>query len=193
MPVKLLEGEKRGRNARTYYNKYNQLRHIKQLRYWVLSDVLKQKYKQSGDEARSLASFLTPMLHLDPVQRASAWQMLEHPWLRGLCPPPVHETSTAAPVANPVVNEGRVGSDHTSNANSAVREAAPRKEDAPTNGTTSDPSRASVMIPNPTVNSGKLDIKMSDMQIYDDDTTVNGTSSVSNPTLSGQVISQTVK
>ena len=41
------------------------------------------------------------------------------------------------------VNEGRVGPDHTSNANSAVREAAPRKEDAPTNGTTTDPSRAS--------------------------------------------------
>ena len=83
---------------------------------------------------------------------------------------------------------------------------------------------AGVMIPNPTVNSGKIDVKMSEMGLYDDDTTANGcrknykivsnaiafpdeivifclksilnpsgTTSVSNPTPSGQVIPQTVE
>lgn len=37
-------------------------------------------------QAQGLASFLTPMLEYLPDKRASAGQMLRHPWLRGEVP-----------------------------------------------------------------------------------------------------------
>jgi serine/threonine protein kinase len=54
------------------------------LRFWSLENVLMQKYKFNPVRARTLASFLLPMLHLDPDQRPTAQKMLRHPWIRGL-------------------------------------------------------------------------------------------------------------
>jgi len=51
---------------------------------WGLSDVLISKYQIDYLEAKNLASFLLPMLSLDPAQRVTAKKHLEHPWLRGL-------------------------------------------------------------------------------------------------------------
>jgi serine/threonine protein kinase len=73
-----------GRRSATYFNRHGQLRHIKEMRYWQLQDVLVQKYHMNAIEATSLASFLVPMLQLCPEERASAQQLLEHPWLQGL-------------------------------------------------------------------------------------------------------------
>ncbi|CAE7650135.1 SRPK1 [Symbiodinium pilosum] len=73
----------RGRRSNTYFNRRGELRHIKSLRYWPLAEVLLQKYHMHEVEARSLASFLLPMLHLLPEDRISAKAALEHPWLRG--------------------------------------------------------------------------------------------------------------
>lgn len=35
-------------------------------------------------DAREAAAFIRPMLEMDPDKRASAQQMLDHPWLQGL-------------------------------------------------------------------------------------------------------------
>jgi serine/threonine protein kinase len=74
----------RARMKRTFFNMRGELRHIKQLRFWSLENVLMQKYKFNPVRARTLASFLLPMLHLDPDQRPTAQKMLRHPWIRGL-------------------------------------------------------------------------------------------------------------
>jgi len=74
----------RSRRAFTYFNRKYELRHIKSLRYWGLEDVLQQKYHMHPVEAKSLASFLLPMLRLNPEERSTANAMLTHPWLQGL-------------------------------------------------------------------------------------------------------------
>eukprot|EP00931_Biecheleriopsis_adriatica_P065466 TRINITY_DN39996_c0_g1_i1.p1 TRINITY_DN39996_c0_g1~~TRINITY_DN39996_c0_g1_i1.p1 ORF type:complete len:658 (+),score=130.04 TRINITY_DN39996_c0_g1_i1:132-2105(+) len=81
MPNKLIA---RGRRSTTYFNRRGELRHIKSLRYWGLGDVLQQKYHMNPIEARNLASFLLPMLHLTPEERTTAKDALNHPWLQGL-------------------------------------------------------------------------------------------------------------
>jgi len=74
----------KGRHRRTYFNLHGQLRHIKSLRGADLESVLRHKYRMAPVPARSLASFLMPMLALDPDLRPTAQRALEHPWLKGL-------------------------------------------------------------------------------------------------------------
>lgn len=88
MPLKLVG---KGRRSSTYFNRRGELRHIKSLRYWGLSDVLQQKYHMHAVEARNLASFLLPMLQLLPEERITAQNALAHPWLQGLPSPEVTE------------------------------------------------------------------------------------------------------
>jgi serine/threonine protein kinase len=71
-----------GKRSRTFFNRRGELRHIKQLQFWGLPDVLHQKYRVPKEEADALADFLSPMLTVDPMKRATAQQMLSHPWLR---------------------------------------------------------------------------------------------------------------
>jgi len=80
MPKELVD---RGRCSKTYFNSTGELRHIKSLRFWGLDDVCQQKYHMSFLEAKNLASFLLPMLTLNPKDRHTARQMLQHPWLKG--------------------------------------------------------------------------------------------------------------
>lgn len=70
-----------GKRSKTFFNRKNELRHIKQLRFWGLADVLHQKYRVAKEDAKELADFLLPMLQVDPTKRATAQQMLKHPWL----------------------------------------------------------------------------------------------------------------
>merc|ERR1719201_2195092 len=80
IPRKLIE---RGKHSKQYFTRNGELKHIKSLRFWGLDDVLKKKYKMNPVAARNFASFLMPMLALDPDKRASAEELLQHPWLRG--------------------------------------------------------------------------------------------------------------
>ena len=48
---------------------------------WELGGVLRDKYRFSGGEAAAISSFLQPMLQYDPAKRATAREMLAHPWL----------------------------------------------------------------------------------------------------------------
>ncbi|KAH7105328.1 kinase-like protein [Auriculariales sp. MPI-PUGE-AT-0066] len=74
-----------------YYSKHfftsrGELRNIpsNRLRPWPLEDVLRDKYLFSKRKAREIAAFITPMLRSDPSLRASAQEMLAHPWLAGV-------------------------------------------------------------------------------------------------------------
>ena len=78
MPRSLALG---GVNYRKIFTKDGQLKRISGLHYWPLHKVLHEKYKLKLSEAKAFADFLMPMLHWDPEQRASAEQMLKHPWL----------------------------------------------------------------------------------------------------------------
>jgi serine/threonine-protein kinase SRPK3 len=44
--------------------------------------VFHEKYAFSKDDARALEAFMTPMLQILPEKRATAQEMLTHPWLR---------------------------------------------------------------------------------------------------------------
>ncbi|KAI8472103.1 MAG: Serine/threonine protein kinase SRPK1 [Monoraphidium minutum] len=72
-----------GRNARDYFNRQGELRHIRKLKPWGLREVLADKYRFTAKEAADLADFLLPMLRLVPEERATAAEMLRHPWLSG--------------------------------------------------------------------------------------------------------------
>jgi len=67
-----------------------------------LGDVLQQKYHMHAVEARNLASFLLPMLHLQPEERITALKALEHPWLQGLPAPEVEEYVSRSTLASQI-------------------------------------------------------------------------------------------
>ena len=71
-----------GLNSKKYFSKEGKLLRIHNLDYWPLKSVLMNKYKIKEKEARELSNFLLPMLEYYPEKRATAKQMLEHPWLK---------------------------------------------------------------------------------------------------------------
>ncbi|KAI1301119.1 serine/threonine protein kinase, CMGC group [Mortierella claussenii] len=70
-----------GKYSQELFNRKGELRHIHKLRMWPLQDVLHEKYLMPRAEADFLADFLCKMLLLDPLTRASAQEMSQHPWL----------------------------------------------------------------------------------------------------------------
>jgi serine/threonine protein kinase len=70
-----------GRYSRKYFNRAGNLRRIKGLQFWPLKSVLMEKYRVKESEAEGLNDFLMPMLQYFPEKRASAQDMLSHPWL----------------------------------------------------------------------------------------------------------------
>lgn len=71
-----------GRYGAQFFDSDGQLLNIHDLNTWGLINVLQKRYKLPSSEAENLADFLLPMLALDPKKRATAQQMLRHPWLR---------------------------------------------------------------------------------------------------------------
>ena len=70
-----------GTNSKRYFDKDGKLKKIKKLRFWGLKDILIQRYKMAENEAICLEDFLLPMLKVLPQERATAEEMLNHPWL----------------------------------------------------------------------------------------------------------------
>ncbi|XP_042387262.1 SRSF protein kinase 1-like isoform X2 [Zingiber officinale] len=80
-----------GRYSRDFFNRYGDLRHIRQLRCWPLNKVLMEKYEFSERDANDMADFLVPILDFAPEKRPTAAQLLLHPWLD--TGPQIHEPS----------------------------------------------------------------------------------------------------
>jgi len=73
-----------GKHSRKLFNSKGKLRNIRELDHWALKQVLTDKYKMEVEVAEQLASFLMPMLTLDPNERVTAEQALRHPFLQGV-------------------------------------------------------------------------------------------------------------
>ncbi|KAI9803126.1 MAG: serine/threonine protein kinase, CMGC group [Piccolia ochrophora] len=72
-----------GKWSQEIFNRKGELRNIHRLRHWALSDVLREKYHFSVEEANKIADFLTPMLELIPEKRANAGGMAGHAFTEG--------------------------------------------------------------------------------------------------------------
>lgn len=83
-------GDGRGRiflsQAGTYspefFNKRGEFRHIRDLDYWPLDLVLKEKYRLDPNVIDLLVSFLLPMLEINPTKRITASEALKHSFLK---------------------------------------------------------------------------------------------------------------
>ncbi|KAK1222733.1 serine/threonine protein kinase, CMGC [Marasmius sp. AFHP31] len=73
-----------GKYSTEFFSRKGELRHIQKLRYWPLDNVLHDKYLFPRDQAEEVASFLNPMLRVDPERRARAGEMVAHRWLEGV-------------------------------------------------------------------------------------------------------------
>ncbi|KAI2504060.1 hypothetical protein MHU86_10422 [Fragilaria crotonensis] len=64
------------------FDRKGTLKHIKQLKYWPVQDVLREKYHFSQEDADAVAAFLKPLLEFDPKLRATALDCLRSDWLK---------------------------------------------------------------------------------------------------------------
>ena len=71
-----------GKNSKRFFDSTGHLRRIRGLNYWPLHRVLTEKYRFREEESQALSDFLLQMLEWYPDKRASAQEMLEHPWLK---------------------------------------------------------------------------------------------------------------
>lgn len=71
-----------GKYSKVFFNKKGELRNITGLKPWGLVSVLTEKYEWSHTDAEEFADFLKPMLDFDPNRRATAYECLQHPWLK---------------------------------------------------------------------------------------------------------------
>ena len=72
---------KRGEYYNKFFTKEGKMRRIKEIKYIPLKDILVKKYHFKENEAQALTDFLLPMLEFYPERRASARELLRHPWL----------------------------------------------------------------------------------------------------------------
>ncbi|XP_049844243.1 SRSF protein kinase 3-like isoform X3 [Schistocerca gregaria] len=70
-----------GKHSREFFSRKGELRRITKLKPWGLVEVLTEKYSWDHKKAKAFADFLTPMLAYDPLERATAADCLQHPWL----------------------------------------------------------------------------------------------------------------
>jgi serine/threonine protein kinase len=70
-----------GKNSTQFFDKSGSLKNIRGLNYWPLQKVLMEKYRIKEKHAVELSEFLRPMLTWYPHKRATAQEMLKHPWL----------------------------------------------------------------------------------------------------------------
>lgn len=71
-----------GAYSKKYFNEKGQLRRIKGLQYYSLKTIMIKKYHFKEKEAQAFSDFLMPMLEYYPEKRASARDLLRHPWLK---------------------------------------------------------------------------------------------------------------
>ena len=72
---------KRGEYYNKFFTKEGKMRRKKEIKYIPLKEILVKKYHFKENEAQALTDFLLPMLEFYPERRASARELLRHPWL----------------------------------------------------------------------------------------------------------------
>lgn len=70
-----------GTNSKKYVDDNGNLKHIPAMNYMGLKDLMMKYHGIKESEAEALSKFMEPMLRIHPYQRASASEMLKHPWL----------------------------------------------------------------------------------------------------------------
>lgn len=73
-----------GKYSKNFFDKKGNLRHIKQLKFWPMEDVLSEKYHFPREEAQAIADFVRPLLDFDPKTRMTAEQALQSKWLQSI-------------------------------------------------------------------------------------------------------------
>eukprot|EP00475_Leptophrys_vorax_P046234 TRINITY_DN9857_c0_g3_i1.p1 TRINITY_DN9857_c0_g3~~TRINITY_DN9857_c0_g3_i1.p1 ORF type:complete len:473 (-),score=93.80 TRINITY_DN9857_c0_g3_i1:1607-3025(-) len=73
--------KKKGRCSSTFFTRNGTLRNISDLVHWPLESLLQEKVNIPKPLAKEIASFLAPMLEMDPSRRATAAQCLRHPFV----------------------------------------------------------------------------------------------------------------
>ncbi len=72
-----------GQYSRQFFDRSGNLRHIKQLKFWPIEEVLHEKYHFSVKDAEEISNFMLPLLDFDAAERATALECLKHEWLQG--------------------------------------------------------------------------------------------------------------
>jgi len=75
-----------GKYSSEIFSSHGYLRHIhkRELHPWKLASVLEEKYRFSKRDSEDIASFMLPMIELDPKKRASAHELLQHPLIKDI-------------------------------------------------------------------------------------------------------------
>jgi hypothetical protein len=73
-----------GKYSKNFFDKKGNLKRIKQLKFWPIQDVLKEKYHFPPEEAQAVADFMVPLLDFDPKTRATALEALQSDWLKDI-------------------------------------------------------------------------------------------------------------
>lgn len=81
MPKQFAKAGKQYRQFFKEEDSHTTFRRIEGLKFCSLERLLKEKYRMKAGEAKMLAGFMDPMLEWFPHKRATAQEMLAHPWL----------------------------------------------------------------------------------------------------------------
>ena len=73
-----------GKYSKTFFDRKGNLKHIKQLKYWPIDEVLHEKYHFSIQDAEEIGNFMLPLLHFEPSERATALECLSSAWLKDI-------------------------------------------------------------------------------------------------------------
>mmetsp|Transcript_35798 Transcript_35798/g.83379 ORF Transcript_35798/g.83379 Transcript_35798/m.83379 type:complete len:1315 (-) Transcript_35798:54-3998(-) len=79
-PKKLAQS---GKYSKNFFNRRGDLKHIQQLKFWPIDEVLHDKYHFPRDEAKGIAEFILLLLEFNPKKRATAADCLRSKWLNG--------------------------------------------------------------------------------------------------------------
>merc|ERR1712157_484361 len=71
-----------GKYSKHFFTRKGELKHIHQLKYWPIQDVLVEKYHFSSKDANAIAEFMLPLLEFDSKKRGTALDCLKSDWLR---------------------------------------------------------------------------------------------------------------
>mmetsp|Transcript_35797 Transcript_35797/g.83376 ORF Transcript_35797/g.83376 Transcript_35797/m.83376 type:complete len:122 (-) Transcript_35797:54-419(-) len=72
-----------GKYSKNFFNRRGDLKHIQQLKFWPIDEVLHDKYHFPRDEAKGIAEFILLLLEFNPKKRATAADCLRSKWLNG--------------------------------------------------------------------------------------------------------------